>query len=153
MSLQFVKASTSDALTLRSFLEIFWKQCMMSFLLRRKRNDDDLNLGGSDMGIFLAIDVMMALLFLAIGLLFYRSNGNAANYLAGYNMKTKEEREKHDETEMCKEYGKRMMFMSVPFIVGGAVDYKYAGTGTVIAWGIWIVMFILLLAHRNKREA
>ena len=126
---------------------------MMSFLLRRKRNDDDLNLGGNDMGIFLAIDVMMALLFLAIGLLFYRSNGKAANYLAGYNMKTKEEREKHDETEMCKEYGKRMMFMSVPFIVGGAVDYSYAGIGTVIAWGIWIVMFILLLAQRNKREA
>ena len=126
---------------------------MMSFLLRRKRNDDDLNLGGNDMGIFLAIDVMMALLFLAIGLFFYRSNGKAANYLAGYNMKTKEEREKHDETEMCKEYGKRMMFMAVPFIVGGAVDYKYAGIGTVIAWGIWIVMFILLLAKRNKREA
>ena len=105
------------------------------------------------MGIFLAIDVMMALLFLAIGLFFYRSNGKAANYLAGYNMKTKEEREKHDETEMCKEYGKRMMIMTVPFIVGGAVDYKAAGIGTGIAWGLWIVMFILLLAKRNKREA
>ena len=125
---------------------------MMSFLYQRKRSDCDLNLGGNDMGILFAIDVMMALLFLAIGIFFYRSNGKAANYLAGYNMKTKEEREKHDETEMCKEYGKRMMFMAVPFIVGGAVDYKYVGTGTVIAWGIWIVMFILLLAHRNKRE-
>ena len=46
-----------------------------------------------------------------------------------------------------------LMFMAVPFIVGGVVDYKYAGIGTVIAWGIWIVMFILLLAKRNKREA
>ena len=105
------------------------------------------------MGIFLAIDVMMALLFLAIGLYFYRSNGKAANYLAGYNMKSKQAREKYDEVGMCKAYGKRIMLMAVPFIIGGAVDYKFAGIGTVIAWGIWIVMFILLLAQRNKREA
>lgn len=105
------------------------------------------------MEIFLAIDVMIALLFLAIGLYFYRSNGKAANYLAGYNMKSKEERVKYDEIEMCKAYGKRIMLMAVPFIVGGAVDYKFAGIGTVIAWGIWFVMFILLLVQRNKREA
>lgn len=43
---------------------------MMSFLYQRKRSDNYLNLGGNDMGIFFAIDVMMALLFLAIGIFF-----------------------------------------------------------------------------------
>lgn len=42
--------------------------------------------------------------------------------------------------------------MAVPFIVGGAIDYKFAGIGTGIAWAIWLVMFILLLFERYKRE-
>lgn len=33
-------------------------------------------------------------------------------------MKSADERKKYDENAMCKAYGKRMMFMSVPFIIG-----------------------------------
>ena len=104
------------------------------------------------MRIFLGIDAMMVLLFLFIGFFFYKSNGKAANYLSGYNMKSDKEREKNDEAGMCKDYGKRIMFMAVPFIVGSAIDYKFAGIGTGIAWAIWIVMFIFLLFERYKRE-
>ncbi len=104
------------------------------------------------MRIFLGIDAMMVLLFLFMGFFFYKSKGKAANYLSGYNMKADKEREKYDEADMCKEYGKRIFFMVVPFIVGGAIDYKFAGIGTGIAWAIWLVMFILLLFERYKRE-
>lgn len=109
-------------------------------------------LWGDDMVIILAVDLMMILTFFITGILFYNSNGKAVNYLAGYNMKTREEREKYNENEMCKEYGKRIMLMAVPFIAGYVVDYNFLGFGTVIAWAVWIVMFIFLLAKRNKLE-
>ena len=53
---------------------------------------------------------------------------------------------------MCKAYGKRMMLMSLPFIAGMIIDIWYIGTGCLIAWAIWFVMFILLLMDRHKRE-
>ena len=54
-------------------------------------------------------DLVMAFIFFLIGIWFYKSNGKAANFLAGYNMKSAEERKKYDEKKMCKDYGKRMM--------------------------------------------
>ena len=53
---------------------------------------------------------------------------------------------------MCKAYGKRIMFMSVPFIIGIIIDIQYLGIGCLIAWGIWFIMFVLLLINRHKRE-
>ena len=47
---------------------------------------------------------------------------------------------------------KRMMFMSVPFIIGIIIDIQYQGIGCWIAWGIWLIMFVLLLIDRHKRE-
>ena len=62
------------------------------------------------------------------------------------------ERKKYNEKAMCKAYGKRMMFMSVPFIIGIMVDIRHQGIGCFASWVIWGVMFILLLIVRNKRE-
>ena len=57
-----------------------------------------------------------------------------------------------DENAMCKAYGKRMMFMSVPFIIGIIIDIRNQGIGYFIAWGIWFIMFVLLLIDRHRRE-
>ena len=67
-------------------------------------------------------------------------------------VQSEEERKKYDENAMCKAYGKRMMFMSVPFIIGIIIDIQYQGIGCLIAWGIWFIMFVLLLIDRHKRE-
>ena len=67
-------------------------------------------------------------------------------------MKSADERKKYDENAMRKAYGKRMMFMSVPFIIGIIIDIQYQGIGCWIAWGIWLIMFVLLLIDRHKRE-
>ena len=37
---------------------------------------------------------------------------------------------------MCKAYGKRMMFMSIPFIAGMIIDISHIGIGCLIAWVI-----------------
>lgn len=45
-----------------------------------------------------------------------------------------------------------MMVMSLPFIAGAIIDNWLNGIGCLIAWGIWVIMFILLLVDRHKRE-
>ena len=85
-------------------------------------------------------------------MLFYKSEGKAAKFLSGYNMKSADERKKYDDNAMCKAYGKRMMFMSVPFIIGIIIDIRNQGIGYFIAWVIWFIMFVLLLIDRHRRE-
>ena len=97
-------------------------------------------------------DFSMAVLMFLFGIYFYKLKGKAARFLSGYNMKSEEERKKYDENAMCKAYGKRMMVMSLPFIVGIIIDIQYQGTGCLIAWMIWLIMFISLLIDRHKRE-
>ena len=109
---------------------------------------------------YIVFDFMMAVIMFLFGMWFYKSEGKAANFLSGYNMKSADERKKYDENAMCKAYGKRMMFMSVPFIIGIIIDIligiiidiQYLGIGCLIAWGIWFIMFVLLLIDRHKRE-
>ena len=101
---------------------------------------------------YIVFDFAMAVIMLLFGIWFYRSKGQASKFLSGYNMKAAEERKKYDENAMCKAYGKRMMFMSVPFIIGIIIDIQYQGIGCWIAWGIWLIMFVLLLIDRHKRE-
>ena len=102
--------------------------------------------------IYIIFDFAMAVIMLLFGIWFYRSKGQASKFLSGYNMKSAEERKKYDENAMCKAYGKRMMFMSIPFIAGMIIDIWHIGIGCLIAWAIWFVMFILLLMDRHKRE-
>ena len=94
----------------------------------------------------------MAVIMFLFGMWFSNSEGKAAIFLSGYNMKSVDERKKHDENAMCKAYGTRMMFMSIPFIVGTIIDIQYQGIGCFIAWVIWFIMFVLLLIDRHKRE-
>ncbi len=66
---------------------------------------------------YIVFDFMMAVIMFLFGMWFYKSEGKATKFLSGYNMKSADERKKYDENAMCKAYGKRMMFMSVPFII------------------------------------
>ncbi len=101
---------------------------------------------------YLIFDLMMALIMFLLGIGFYKSNGKATNFLSGYNSKSEEERKNYNEKAMSDAYGKRMMFMAFPFIVGAAIDIFKQGIGCSIAWLIWCVMFVLLLISRHKTE-
>ena len=102
--------------------------------------------------ICIIFDFSMAVLFFLFGIGFYKSEGKAVKFLAGYNEKSEDERKKYDESSMCKAYGKRMMFMSLPFLMGIIIDIYYPGIGCLVAWEIWFILFILLLVERRKRE-
>ena len=98
-------------------------------------------------------DLSMAIIFLIIGILFYKSNGKAAMLLSGYNTLAAKDRKSHEEeVEMCKDYGKRMMIMAVPFVVGAVVDFFKSGVGCYLAWAVWMILFILLMIARVRRE-
>lgn len=103
--------------------------------------------------ILVIIDILVALVMFLLGLSFYKSKGKAADFLSGYNTKSKEERLKYDENEMCREYGRFMMLMAIPFIPGAIIDYFVLLLGSAIAWGIWIIMLIILIVKRVKKES
>lgn len=105
-----------------------------------------------DSVICVVFDLFMAAIMFLFGLWFCRSEGKGANLLSGYNIRPKEERKKYDEVEMCRAYGRRMMFMAVPFMAGALVDFFKAGAGCILAWGVWIILFIFLLRERSRRE-
>ena len=102
--------------------------------------------------ICIIFDFSMAVLFFLFGIGFNKSEGKAVKFLAGYNEKSEDERKQYDESAMCKAYGKRMMFMSLPFLMGIIIDIYYPGIGCLVAWAVWFVLFILLLVERRKRE-
>ena len=104
------------------------------------------------MVFYVLFDIGMAVIMFAVGISFYKSNGKAANFLSGYNMRSAQEHKRYDEIQMCRNYGKRMMYMAMPFLFGTVIDIWFTGVGCLVAWGLWLVMFILLLIERHKRE-
>ena len=101
---------------------------------------------------YIIFDFAMTVIMFLLGISFYRSEGKAVRFLSCYNMKSEEERKHYDEDAMCKAYGKRMIVMSLTFILGMIIDFQHQAIGCLIAWVIWVVMFILLLVDRHKRE-
>ncbi len=108
--------------------------------------------GSDNMIFYIIFDFTMAVIMFLLGIGFCKSKGKAARFLTGYNMKSEDERKKHDENAMCRSYGKRMLFMSLPFAAGIMIDLRYEGIGCLTAWAVWIIMFILLLVDRHKKE-
>ena len=82
---------------------------------------------------YLIFDLMMALIMFLLGIIFYKSNGKAANFLSGYSSKSEEERKSYDEKAMSEAYGKIMMLMAFPFIAGAVIDVFIHGIGCLIA--------------------
>ena len=81
----------------------------------------------------LLMDLLAGLISLLLGLYFFRSKGKAASLLAGYNTKSAKEREKFDEEEMCRCYGKKMIIMGIVFLFAAVIDLFQPGLGYIPA--------------------
>ncbi len=95
---------------------------------------------------FYAFSLMMALILFLTGYRFYHSHGKASQYIAGFNTKSEEERRQYDESKLCRDYGKRIMLWSVPFLLGPALGLinlpigamvETAGFTALLGWHIW----------------
>ena len=56
---------------------------------------------------YIVFGFVMAVIMILCGMWFCKSQGKAAKFLSGYNMKSTDERNKCEEKDMCKAYGKR----------------------------------------------
>lgn len=88
-------------------------------------------------------DIGMSVIMFIIGILFYKSNGKGANFLSGYNTRSTEERKQYDEKGMCRLYGKRMIYMAIPFFVWSYNRYLFCWNWMFDCLGIMADSFFL----------
>ena len=98
------------------------------------------------------IDALMAAIFVLTGYGFWRSDGRAARYSAGFNSKSEAEQRQYDTERLCADFGRRMVLWSLCFILGGAADYFFPGAGSALAWGIWLVLLVSHVVDMSRHE-
>jgi hypothetical protein len=77
--------------------------------------------------VCISIDIFMAVIFIIMGVIFNKSNGKACDLIAGYYMKSQEERKKYNEIKICKSFGIANMSWAIYFIIGAIIDYFKPG--------------------------
>lgn len=87
---------------------------------------------------------------LLLGSYFYRSQGKASRFIAGYNSKSQEQRKSYDEDKLCKDYGRNMCWMSLIFLLGLGIDLKWTGRGVLVSVVCLAVAVMLHLLLINK---
>lgn len=99
----------------------------------------------------ISIDLLIAVIFIIMGVLFIKSNGKGCNFISGYNLATEEERKNYDEVKICKYVGKTILVWAVFFIIGALVDYFYQGIGIKLAFFLFIIAFAYHIYIRYKK--
>ena len=107
---------------------------------------------GSLKDFLIPFDALMAAIFVLTGYGFWRSDGRAARYIAGFNSKSEAEQRQYDTGRLCADFGRRMVLWSLCFIVGSAVDCFFPGIGSALAWGIWLVLLIRHVVDMSRHE-
>lgn len=105
--------------------------------------------------MLLAIHCGMMLVFLLLGLVF--SQGKGAFLIAGYNTAPKREKEKYDETALCRFMGKLMFALAgtwVPIALSALLDRMWLlwmGLGLSLAVCIGGVVY-MNTGHRFEKK-
>ena len=107
------------------------------------------------MGIYPALaNLSCGILCFLLALLF-RRNKNAANYIAGYNMMSEDEKAKYNEKELCRFLSNRLFFYSAFMLVTGIIIACniYVWAVMIGSWSIFLIVFIYSITYltRNAR--
>ena len=76
-------------------------------------------------------------------------SGHGSGLLAGYNIATKEEKEKYDEKKLCRVMGFGMAVISVCIILMGAFERVLPASFVYVFLGIVIVDIIAIIVLSN----
>lgn len=95
--------------------------------------------------VILNIEVIVCLVFVIIFTVilcvFSILGKNATILISGFNLKSKEEREKYDIEEMIKDYKKSMLIWIVIFFIGAIGSYYISKYFSIISFVIWLIIF------------
>ncbi|WP_271809832.1 DUF3784 domain-containing protein [Clostridium beijerinckii] len=100
---------------------------------------------------YISIDLLIAAVFVIMGVLFIKSNGKGCYFISGYNLASPEERKNYDEVKICNYFGKTILIWSIFFIIGALVDYFYYGTGMKLAFLLLIIALVYHIYIRYKK--
>ena len=99
--------------------------------------------------IYIIFDFAMAVIMLLFGIWFYRSKGQASNFLSGYNMKSAEERKKYDEKKLCRTMGVGMSIIAILALTMGLFENILPAFFVYIALGIILVDVVVIIILGN----
>ena len=110
------------------------------------------------MGIYLALGNLLCGILCFLMALVFLKNKNAANYIAGYNIMSAEEKAGYDENELCRFLCKRLFFYSALMLITGIIIFFniYAWAILIGSWSIFAIVFVyslIYLKHNARFKA
>ena len=85
--------------------------------------------------------LLMAVLFLLIGIVFAVYKERAAILISGFNNFPKEKREKYDRLKMSRDMRNLCFSWTGLFFVGGVLSYFISGYIAIIIFIVWLILF------------
>ena len=104
------------------------------------------------MGIYPALANLSCGILCFLMALVFRKNKNAANYIAGYNTMSEEEKARYNEKELCRFLGSRLFFYSALMIVTGTIIAFniYVWAILIASWSVFAIVFIYSLIYLKQ---
>lgn len=84
---------------------------------------------------------IMGGLFFIIAVIFTSLKGKGADFISGFNSKSKEERRLYDEEKLSKDHRNMFWMYSVIFGIGAICSYFISQYLAIIAFIIWLLIF------------
>ncbi|AWK52969.1 hypothetical protein DIC82_19105 [Clostridium beijerinckii] len=92
--------------------------------------------------IWTIVGLVMAGIFLLIGMIFLILKEKACGLISGYNTKTKEEREEYDEARLSKDERRFFFIYAMIYLIGAVLSLFGGAVCFWIAFVVWFVLFI-----------
>lgn len=104
------------------------------------------------MNIGVVVCIAFVILFTFIVGIFSIFGEKATVLISGFNLKSKEEREKYDTKRMIKDYRNSIIIWIVIFFIGAIGSYYISKYSSIIAFLIWFLIF-LKDVHLDEEKA
>ena len=87
----------------------------------------------------------MAVLVEILALLFARSDGKGCRFITGYNLASKEVRQKYDEKRICQFMGKEFAVLGAGFLLGAIIALFWDKKGFLFV----AIFFVMWFVHHS----
>ena len=85
--------------------------------------------------------IAFVILFTFILSIFYILGEKSTTLISGFNLKSKDEREKYDVEKMIKDYKKAIFIWIFVLLIGSIASYYISQYCSIITFIIWVIIF------------